>query len=113
MIFLPVIAASTTPLSVLADPPGFSGTVGTSSGNVDTFTLTITGGVAPYSALWLVLDGTDISVTSPTSTTSSAVTFANLASVGDEAYDEITVTVTDGVGQTASYVFAVFVVRNL
>jgi len=111
MIFFASSATPSTPLSVVSDPTAFAEERRASSGNVGTATLTITGGVAPYTALWLLDSGADISVTSPTSTTSSMITYANLNVVLESASDNVTVTITDAIGQTASYAFSVFVIR--
>lgn len=111
MIFFPVIAASTTSLSIEVDPVGLSEEVGSDSGNVGTIDLTITGGVAPYIASWVNTDP-GISVTDPTSTTSSMITYTGLASVLDFISDTVSIVVEDAVGQVAFFNVSVFVVRT-
>jgi len=111
MIFFPVISASTTPLSVSASPDFFSEERGTSSGNVGTVTLTISGGVLPYTASWVNTDP-GIAVSSPTSTTSSMITFSGLASVLDFVSDTVSIVIEDGVGTIAAFYVSVFVIRT-
>lgn len=111
MILFPIIAASTIPLSVSASPGSIYEEVGASSGTLGTVTLTITGGVVPYTASW-VNSSPDISVTSPTSTTSSSITYSGLA-FGDSINDTVAIVVEDAVSNTAIFNVSVFVVRTL
>lgn len=110
MIFFASSATPSTPLSVVADPTAFAEERRASTGNVGTALLTITGGVAPYTALWLS-DNVDIIVSSPTSTTSSMITFTGLASVLDSVSGTVTITIEDAVGQFADFNVSVFVIR--
>ena len=112
MILFPIIAASTIPLSVSASPSSLSEAVGASGGTLGTVTLTIAGGVVPYTASW-VNSSPDISVTSPTSTTSSLITYSGLVSVGDEISATVAIVVEDAVSNTAIFNVSVFVVRTL
>jgi hypothetical protein len=50
-------------------------------------------------------------VSSPTSLTSSMITFSGLASVLDFVSGTVTITVYDGVGQVADFNVSIFVVR--
>jgi hypothetical protein len=109
MIFIPVIAASTLPLSVSANPGSFYEEVGASSGTVGSVVLTITGGVPPYTASW-VNSSSDISVTSPTSITSSSITYSGLA-VLDSINDAVDIVVEDSVTNTAIFNVSIFVIR--
>lgn len=111
MIFFPGAPSAPTPLSVEAAPDSFYEERGTSSGTVGTVTLTITGGVAPYIASWVNGDP-GIVVSSPTSTTSSAITFSGLASVLDFISDTVAIVVEDSVGQTDIFYVSIFVVRT-
>lgn len=101
----------TSPLVVSAAPSSIYEIVTSNSGTTaDFFTLTISGGTAPYTAEW-TSDLGAISPTTPTSTTSSTFDFS-LMFPDTEKIATITITVTDSLAQTKSVYYGVTLFRE-
>lgn len=113
MILAPVLAAAgSTPITLSVSPSIFSANVSATSGTTSSSaTLTISGGVAPYTASW-ISDNVDIGITSATSTTSSTFTWANLPAVFDSHFAAVTIRVNDNVGNYAEYIYSVVITRT-
>jgi hypothetical protein len=113
MVLAPVlVAAGSSPINISVSPSAFSANVSTTNGTTSSSaTLTISGGVAPYTAIW-ISDNLNISVTSSTSTTSSTFGWTGLASLFDSEFAAVTIGITDNVGNYAEYIYSVVITRT-
>jgi hypothetical protein len=113
MILAPVLyAAGSNPITVGVSPALFSANVSATSGTTSSVaTLTISGGVAPYTAVW-TSDNPNVSATSPTSITTSAFDWINLPSLFDTEFASITIDVSDSAGNSGLYVYSVVITRT-
>jgi len=112
MILAPVLAAAGSTITISVAPAAFSANVSATNGTTSAFaTLTISGGVAPYTAFW-ISDNPNITVTSATSTTSSTFGWTGLGSLFDTEFATVTIGVTDNLGNYGEIIYSVVITRT-
>lgn len=102
-MFSPTFFNPSSTLSVIGSPTSYDVGVATSLGNTAAFTMTPSGGVAPYTYSWTIdAIGGDglLTVTSP-SAASTVLHYSDLAYNGSSVSGTLTGVVTDGLGATA------------
>lgn len=109
--YFPALAS---PLAVVGTPTSYGEGVTTSSGTVSSsFTMTPSGGSAPYTYEWTIVNSGDgrITVSSPTSATTT-LTYSLLAANGSTVDAVLTGTVTDALMATKFVNISVIVARD-
>lgn len=109
MLLAPILTArGASPLSLSVSPLYILEITSATSGTTEVATLTISGGVAPYTAVWASSNSPTIVASSPTSTVSSAFNWTGAAT---DVGAVITITVTDSVGQPAVFYLDVTIIK--
>lgn len=109
----PLLTAGGDPLEVSTTPAfGFSESTSAASGTTSgTATLSVVGEIGSFTAVW-ESDDPSVTVTSPTSTTTTTFGYTGLEELFAAAFAAVTVTVTDSGGRTGSYTFIVNIWRS-
>ena len=110
MILTPIFSSSPDIVISIEPVYFYEGVLASSGTTVGEVTISISGGVPPYTAVWTSSD-VEVVATDPTATTSTTFDWINLAALLDTVFADHTITVTDSSGNTAEYRYTTTISR--
>lgn len=112
MILAPIFYPGSDPIVISVSPTVFSENVGATNGTTGgSATITISGGIGPYTATW-VSDNPNITATNDVSVSTTTFDWLNLGGVADTEFAVITITVYDSILNSSTFNYSATVTRT-